>query len=165
MKRMAEAGRAGPRRNRPRCDPAKIAKPRTTQSIPKKYVFCQRGKMKLAGSLNLKSPQFDTKEIVLEISGDEFILETERAAEEAIVEFDLQVSMDEDEEIEISNDVEAGDIVYDFLPFTISAKKGGSISLTISPRQAVALKDVLGRFLEVHYGINALKAVRRIKQV
>jgi len=119
--------------------------------------------MFLGGSIKIKGPEFEKKDITFEskIAG-EFYLEMDKAAVPIVDGFDVWVQLDKDKEIKISTDCEDEESLYNDICIRLTSGKN-DIALSLSPDQAAALSQVLGHYVTAYYEAKALATERVVK--
>lgn len=120
--------------------------------------------MFLNGSIKIKGPEFEKKEITIENKeSGEFYLETEKAGDLALGDFDIWIQMDEDKEIKIlTANIQNEELLNNYIEVAMKGKNS-EVSLTLSPDQASALSQVLGHYVTAYYEAKALQTERVVK--
>jgi hypothetical protein len=119
--------------------------------------------MYLSGHVNFRGPGLKKERFLAERkNAGEFILDLREGPVPEVENFDAWVQMDEDDEISIETNIEKEDIVYDDLYLEMKSKNGGTLSLTLSEKQAAALAKVLSRYAEIRAGIHELTKTVRV---
>ncbi len=120
--------------------------------------------MFLNGTIKLKGPEFEKKEIIFESDVScEFFLETDKAAIPVIDDFDVHIQVDDDKEIKIiAQDLMPDDMLFNYLNIKLKGT-GGEISLSLSPEQAAALSQILNHYVTAYYEAKALRTEKVVK--
>ena len=120
--------------------------------------------MFLCGTIKVKGPEFEKKDITFEskVAG-EFYLEMDKAAVPVVDDFSIWISIDDDKEIKISaRDLDDTDLINNYILVRLEGN-GGHIELALSPEQAAALSELLQHYATAHDEAKALRTEQVVK--
>lgn len=121
--------------------------------------------MFLNGTIKIKGPEFEKKEIAIENKDSgEFYLKMDKAAVPAVGDFSIWIPIDGEKEIRISvpDLKDEDDLLYNYIVVRLKGK-GGQVDLALSPEQAAALSQILQHYVTAFYEAKALQTERLVK--
>jgi len=132
--------------------------PKPLRAYSKECVLSKGEFMKLAGTINLQGPEFEKKfvEFKSDDCGD-FYLETKKAEQLEVGDFDIWIQMDK-EVVKFKTDVEEhdGEIADDVVIIMKSGDDKTEISISLSPKQAMMVRQLLDHYLTAYHAKTAL---------